>query len=266
MNARWQRLVQTGKHDTALGEIDAIVPTLSGEARDDLEFTRARIAVSRLHRIDDQLVAADEYIRAHPGNPRGGDLLASIAARTLDMGPAHDIYRRIATEFPTSKSAKAAQAKLRQVDAIGKPFDLSFTDATTGKTVSMADLKGKVVVIDFWATWCGPCVAEMPHMKEIYAKYKDKGVEFIGVSLDNPEESGKGLTKLKEFVARENIPWPQYYQGKGGQSEFSSGWGITAIPWLFVVDQNGNLYSTNARGQVEKIIEKLLTGTTSTNG
>ena len=69
------------------------------------------------------------------------------------------------------------------------------------------------MVVDFWATWCGPCVAEMPAMKKLYAEYKDKGVEFIGVSLDHKEG---GLGQLKAFVAKEGIPWPQYYQGDGG--------------------------------------------------
>jgi thiol-disulfide isomerase/thioredoxin len=119
----------------------------------------------------------------------------------------------------------------------------------------MKALQGKVVVVDFWATWCGPCVAEMPTMKKIYAEYKDKGVEFVGISLDNAEG---GLEKLKTFVHEKDIPWPQYFQGNGWESKFSMSWGINSIPALFVVDAEGNLHSTSARGQLETMIPELI--------
>jgi thiol-disulfide isomerase/thioredoxin len=154
-------------------------------------------------------------------------------------------------------TGKASEGKLRQMDGVGKPFELSFADAITGKPVEMKGLKGKVVVVDFWATWCGPCVGEMPKNKEIYAKFKPQGVEFIGVSLDQPESAG-GLTALKEFVSKNGITWPQYYQGKGWESEFSSSWGITSIPAVFVVDAQGNLSSVNARGQLETLLPALI--------
>ena len=127
-------------------------------------------------------------------------------------------------------------------------------------------LKGKVVVIDFWATWCGPCIQEMPTMKKLYAEYHDKGVEFVGVSLDSPKEEG-GLDELKAYVAKNEVPWPQYYQGNGWDSEFSKSWGINSIPALFVVDADGNLFSINGRGKLEEMLPALLKkvkGTTDT--
>jgi hypothetical protein len=94
-------------------------------------------------------------------------------------------------------------------------------------------------------------------MKQLYAEYKPKGVEFIGVSLDQPEAQG-GLTKLKEFVAQNEIGWPQYYQGNFWDSEFSKGWGVNSIPCVFVVDAEGNLASTQARGKLEELLPELL--------
>lgn len=137
---------------------------------------------------------------------------------------------------------------------------MDITWSSEESLTSFDSLRGKVIVLDFWATWCGPCVAEMPHMKELYAQYKDKGVEFIGVSLDYPEDHprGSGLEKLRTYVDENDIGWPQYYQGNYWQSDFSTGWGINSIPAIFVVDTEGNLHSTNARGKLDTMIPELL--------
>jgi peroxiredoxin len=94
-------------------------------------------------------------------------------------------------------------------------------------------------------------------MKELYAKYRNEGVEFIGVSLDEPRERG-GLDSLKKFVKDNEIAWPEYYQGNGWESEFSKSWGISGIPTVFVIDPEGRLYSVEARGKLETIIPELL--------
>jgi thiol-disulfide isomerase/thioredoxin len=201
--------------------------------------------------------AAEAFAKAAPKDERAASMLYYASQISADPAKSKALLKQVVEDYPDSRPANMAKGQLAQVEKIGKPFELEFTDAISGKKMSMKDLKGKVVVIDFWATWCGPCVGEMPHNKELYAKWKDKGVEFIGVSLDQPESEG-GLTKLKDFVKQNNITWPQYYQGKGWQSEFSSKWGINGIPTVFIVDTEGNLYSTSARGQLEQLIPELL--------
>jgi thiol-disulfide isomerase/thioredoxin len=205
------------------------------------------------------LSPAEECLKLAPKDARGATLLQLAASRTRDSKLKTAVEDRILREFPETSHAQRIQGRRsrRQGDRIGKPFDLEFKDAISGSIVSVKKLKGKLVVIDFWATWCGPCVAEMPEMKQLYAKYHGHGVEFIGVSLDRPEREG-GLDSLKKFVKDNGIAWPQYFQGDGWDSAFSCSCGINAIPAAFVIDTEGKLYSTEARGKLDAMIPELL--------
>jgi thiol-disulfide isomerase/thioredoxin len=169
------------------------------------------------------------------------------------------LFRRIATDFPDNEIATFATGKVRQAEQTGKPFDLSFTDFVTGKKVSMADFRGKVVLVEFWATWCPPCIADLPNIVALHDKYAPKGFTIISVSLDQKPEDG-GDRALREFLKQHPHPWPQYYQGNSFEAEFSSHWGINSIPTLFLVDQNGNLHTTHTSRaeEVEPIINDLL--------
>jgi thiol-disulfide isomerase/thioredoxin len=203
------------------------------------------------------LTLMDEYIKLAPKDPRGATLLQLAARRTNDESVKTALEDRLLKEFPEASVSLRLAGTRELNNKLGKPFLLEFKDAISGSAVSMAKLKGKLVVIDFWATWCGPCVLEMPAMKKLYAKYHDQGVEFLGISLDYPEAQG-GLGRLRKYVKENEIAWPQYYQGDGWDSKFSSDWGIHAIPAVFVVDTIGNLYSTEAQGKLDTIIPELL--------
>ena len=152
-------------------------------------------------------VRGSSYTRVRIPYPGLGPIAAStfegnaMSAATIRLFGALYLCGSLAAATPALADDRSAEAILKEIEAIMLPeADLSFNDAITGAEISMERLRGKIVVVDFWATWCGPCVAEMPRMNELYAKYHDKGVEFTGVSLDHPRDES-GLDSLKAFVA-----------------------------------------------------------------
>ena len=165
---------------------------------------------------------------------------------------------------------QAAAEKIQTARRMAKPLELAFT-AVDGRPVDLKNLRGKVVLIDFWATWCGPCIAELPNVKRVYADYHDKGFEVIGISLENgrllpgdtPEQTAAKLAAAKkvltDFTAKEKMPWPQHFDGKYWKNEFAVQFSIASIPAMFLLDQEGRVASTNARGPLlEQEVKRLL--------
>ncbi|MCA8911809.1 MAG: TlpA family protein disulfide reductase [Planctomycetes bacterium] len=122
-------------------------------------------------------------------------------------------------------------------------------NALDGKPISLADYKGKVVLIDFWATWCGPCMHEMPNVIKLYNEMHEKGFEVIGISLDGES----GLDKLKTTIAgKENVeamPWRQIYDGGGWSTGLAMHYGIHSIPRPVLIDQEGKVAGDKLRGE-----------------
>ncbi len=135
--------------------------------------------------------------------------------------------------------------------AIGETPVLKFID-TQSKSVDLAALKGKVVLIDFWATWCGPCVAEVPNVVKTYNALHSKGFEIIGISLDSDKAA------LTKFAKDKGMTWSQYFDGKGWNNAMATKFGIHSIPAMWLVDKKGKLASTDARGELEAEVIKLL--------
>jgi peroxiredoxin len=134
---------------------------------------------------------------------------------------------------------------------VGNPVDIRFT-ALDGRDVDLARLKGKVVLVEFWSTTCGPCIAEMPAVKTAYDKFHERGFEVVAISLDASEAA------LRRFIKEKELPWPQHFDGKGWENQFAVKFGVFAIPTMWLVDQRGNLRSASARGNLERHIAALL--------
>ena len=137
--------------------------------------------------------------------------------------------------------------------AVGAEFPDFEEKDTDGEPLSIGKFKGKVVLVDFWATWCGPCVQELPHVLDAYKTYADKGFEIVGISLD------KDQSALTKFTKRQKMTWPQYYDGKGWENKLAQYYGIRSIPATFLIDQDGKIAAKDLRGDaLSKAIAGLL--------
>jgi thiol-disulfide isomerase/thioredoxin len=146
-----------------------------------------------------------------------------------------------------------AESILRFMNLAGHPADIQFV-ALDGREVDLAHLKGKVVLVDFWATWCVPCVGEIPNIKAAYEQFHSQGFEVVGISFD------KDKSALENFVKSKDLAWPQYFDGKGWQNKFGQRYAITSIPAMWLLDRNGDVVDTKARNDLEEKIKRLLAG------
>ena len=192
-------------------------------------------------------------LKQFPTNSMIFTMLVAVAQRSTG-----ERQKELATEIidvpgapPGAKTLANHILKGTKPYQVGKPLDIHFT-ALDGREVDLAKLTGKVVLVEFWSTTCGPCIAEMPTVKAVYEKFHDRGFEVVAVSLDDKEIA------LRRFIKEKKLPWPQHFDGKGWENQFAVRYGIFSIPTMWLVDKRGNLRYNNARFDLERSVTSLL--------
>jgi thiol-disulfide isomerase/thioredoxin len=185
----------------------------------------------------------------------GDDLNAMVSATTaladmmVDAGKkdqAIELLKKAADSKPEVRGLKEHFLGIAaNIEKIGTEPIAIGKDDLAGKPIDLASYKGKVVLVDFWATWCGPCMAELPNVIAAYQKYHDKGFEIVGISLDNEGDRAK----LDKCLADKKMTWRQYFDGKGWKNEVAQAYGVNSIPATYLIGKDGKIAAVNLRGE-----------------
>ncbi len=211
--------------------------------------------------LQPELKQFDALIAAHKSDA-SPDLVAAIIfakARLYievldDLQTGTQLVKEIKADYGNTPDGKNADTVLAQIDEMaqqqklpGLDSGLTFPDFNekdiAGNPLSVTALKGKVVLVDFWATWCGPCRAELPNVISLYDQYHSQGFDIIGVSLDDQRNL------LDTFLKQQKgMIWPQYYDGQGWNNKLAKKYGVKAIPCTILIGKDGKIIGTYLHG------------------
>jgi thiol-disulfide isomerase/thioredoxin len=182
-----------------------------------------------------------------------------MAIQALDPDKYSDLYKSLdaglSKKFPNDKNVIMFHDVVERMLStnVGQFAPEISLPSPDGKEIALSSLKGKLVLIDFWASWCGPCRKEMPNVIKIYSKFKNKGFEIYGVSLDQDKE------KWMEAITKDGINWPQVSDLKYWDNVAARIYNVQGIPYTVLIDKDGKIIAKNLRGQeLEKKIAEVL--------
>jgi peroxiredoxin len=183
------------------------------------------------------------------------DSLAGAAIGAGEYPVARKVYQILLDRYGESPALRQkVKDDLIRLDRVGKPAPQVAARDIKGDAFRLASLRGKYVLVDFWATWCAPCVAEVPRLQAAYARYHDRGLEIVGVSLDETK------TAVTDFTKARGIAWRQVHNSSSG-GDMVEAFGVNTIPATFLIDPNGVITRLELRGPaLDRELAKLLKG------
>jgi peroxiredoxin len=185
-----------------------------------------------------------QLAKDYPQHPNGYQSLMGAAGDYEFLGQpdkARELAEQLAASPASENIRQWAKGFVHRLAAMHQPIDLKFT-AVDGRSVDLAQWRGKVVLVDFWATTCGPCRQELPRVKAAYDQFHAQGLEVVGISCDTDKDL------LLRFLKEKDLPWPQFFDGKQQtDNQFSQAFGVDGIPHMFLVGKDGRLAFDNVR-------------------
>ena len=242
-------------YEDALKDLNALIE----EYADTEEALEAKFYVgatyNELGNFDEAIKYFDDVLNLEEINQNFEARLLYFKAKALlgsgDVAKAKEVVAELRIIEP--RAANAFGKELSGTIRLGmKAPDFNVMDFK-GNRVHLSEYKGDIVVIDFWATWCDPCIQEFPEVKKMYRTFRDRGVQFIGVSLDDEIE------ELKGFVRGEKVEWLQIFEGMRWKGRISKMYNVEKIPIMFVLDQESMVrYIGNDKKKITRVIARLL--------
>lgn len=210
-----------------------------------------------------------KFLKEHPDNYYALMLTDYLVeTRREDIEKISKYYNELSEDLKTTEFGKSVNRKIKamadrmaalRATEIGKKAPNFSAPNPEGEIIALKDVLGKVTIVDFWAAWCGPCRRENPNVVKVYEKYKDKGLEIIGVSLDGNRRQKDPKAAWKKAIKDDNLTWHQVSNLKYFNDPIARSYNIRSIPATFVLDENGVIIATNLRGKaLEAKISEIL--------
>jgi peroxiredoxin len=181
------------------------------------------------------------------------DSLSNTAIADGEFGVARQVLTALLARYNDNPNVRQkVQNDLKRLDKVGKPAPAFAAVDIVGHQVRLDAYRGKYVLIDFWATWCAPCISELPRLQAAYRLYGGAGLEIIGVSLDEQK------TAVTDFVKARNLPWPQLHNATSS-ADLVESFGVGSIPATYLIDPQGRVVRLDLRGKkLDQVLSQLI--------